>query len=239
MPRDVELTSITIPYIFVIAFIFSLNQNHLARGRRPRNYQRQAEKPRFRINQYIRVPRIRLVGDNLDKVSRVAGREVSSDIYPTQQVRDWAEKLELDLVEISPKADPPVCRIIDYKKFLYQKKKKEKEIKAKAVKTVIKEIRFGPNTDDHDFEFKLRHAKKFLEEGAKVKAYVHFRGRTIVFKERGELLLLRFLKQLEELGSAEALPKMEGRRMTVVIAPLKKASQKQRPKKTSTPDRDK
>ncbi len=210
----------------------------MARGRRPRNFQRQAEKPRFRINQFIRVPRIRLVGDNLDAISRVAGREVTSDIYPTPQAREWAERLELDLVEISPKADPPVCRIIDYKKFLYQKKKKEKEIKAKAVKTVIKEIRFGPNTDDHDFEFKLRHAKKFLEEGAKVKAYVHFRGRTIVFKERGELLLLRFLKHLEELGSAEALPKMEGRRMTVVIAPLKKASQKQKPKKKKSPSED-
>ena len=156
----------------------------------------------------------------------MAGREVTADVYPTPMVREWADKLELDLVEISPKADPPVCRIIDYKKFLYQKKKKEKEIKAKAVKTVIKEIRFGPNTDDHDFEFKLRHAKKFLGEGAKVKAYVHFRGRTIVFKERGELLLLRFLKELEDVGSAEALPKMEGRRMIVVIAPLKTGPKK-------------
>ncbi len=128
----------------------------------------------------------------------------------------------LDLVEISPKADPPVVRIIDYRKFLYERKKKEKELKSKQVKTVIKEIRFGPNTDDHDFEFKLRHAKKFLEEGAKVRAYVFFRGRTIVFKERGELLLLRFLKELEEYGAAEALPKMEGRRMVVIVAPKKK-----------------
>jgi translation initiation factor IF-3 len=133
--------------------------------------------------------------------------------------------MELDLVEISPKAKPPVVRIIDYNKFLYDRKKKEKEIKAKAAKTVIKEIRFGPNTDDHDFEFKLRHAKKFLEEGAKVKAYVHFRGRTIVFKDRGELLLLRFLKELEDFGAAEALPKMEGRRMIVVVSP-KKAKKK-------------
>ncbi|MDF1698131.1 MAG: translation initiation factor IF-3, partial [Saprospiraceae bacterium] len=120
-------------------------------------------------------------------------------------------------------ADPPVCKIIDVKKFIYDRKKKEKELKAKTAKTVIKEIRFGPNTDDHDFEFKLRHAKKFLEEGAKVKSYVHFRGRTIVFKDRGELLLLRFLKELEEYGAAEALPKMEGRRMIVMISPkLKK-----------------
>jgi len=200
----------------------------LARGRKPKNFQRSAPQPRFRINQFIRVPRIRLVGDNLDEVSRVAGREVTAEVYPTQQVRDWADKLELDLVEISPKANPPVCRIIDYKKFLYQKKKKDKEIKAKAVKTVIKEIRFGPNTDDHDFEFKLRHAQKFLKEGSKVKAYVHFRGRTIVFKERGELLLLKFLKELEEVGSAEALPKMEGRRMIVVIAPLKTAQKKKK-----------
>ena len=200
----------------------------MARGRRPKNFQRAAPQPRFRINQFIRVPQIRLVGDNLDKVSEVVGREITADVYPTQQVREWAERMELDLVEISPKADPPVCRIIDYKKFLYQKKKKDKEIKAKAVKTVIKEIRFGPNTDDHDFEFKLRHAYKFLSDGAKVKAYVHFRGRTIVFKERGELLLLKFLKELEDVGAAEALPKMEGRRMIVVIAPHKSASKKKK-----------
>lgn len=165
---------------------------------------------------------MRLVGDNLDDVSEVAGEKVDpGTVFPTDKVKDWAKKMELDLVEISPKAKPPVVKIIDYKKFLYEKKKKEKEIKSKAQKTVIKEIRFGPNTDDHDFNFKLRHAKKFLEEGAKVKAYVHFRGRTIVFKDRGELLLLRFLKELEEYGSAEALPKMEGRRMIVVVAPKK------------------
>ncbi|HQU61051.1 MAG TPA: translation initiation factor IF-3, partial [Saprospiraceae bacterium] len=127
-----------------------------------------------------------------------------------------------DLVEISPNASPPVVKIIDYNKFLYEKKKKEKEIKAKAAKTVIKEIRFGPNTDDHDFEFKVRHARGFLEDGAKVKAYVHFRGRTIVFKDRGELLLLKFLKELEDYGAPEALPKMEGRRMIVMVSPKKK-----------------
>lgn len=175
----------------------------------------------YRINDKIRIPEVRLVGDNLDSVSEVAGKTVESGIYPTRVLMQWADSLELDLVEISPNAKPPVVRIIDYKKFLYDKKKREKEIKAKAVKTVVKEIRFGPNTDDHDFEFKLRHAKKFLEEGSKVKSYVHFRGRTIVFKDRGELLLLRFLKELEEYGAAESLPKMEGRRMIVIVSPKK------------------
>ena len=157
----------------------------------------------------------------MDAISEAAGRKIAPGVYNTRQVLDWARRMELDLVEISPKAAPPVVKIIDYNKFLYEKKKREKEIKAKAVKTVVKEIRFGPNTDEHDFEFKLRHAQRFLEEGAKVKAYVHFRGRTIVFKDRGELLLLRFLKELEEFGSAEALPKMEGRRMTVIVQPKK------------------
>lgn len=182
-----------------------------------------SREPKFslRINNQIRVPRVRLVGDNLDAVSEVAGKEITPDIYYTNKAVQWAEALDLDLVEISPKADPPVCKIIDYKKFLYDKKKKEKELKAKSAKTVIKEIRFGPNTDDHDFDFKLRHAMKFLEEGAKVKAYVQFRGRAIVFKDRGELLLLKFLKELEEYGAAEALPKMEGRRMIVMISPKK------------------
>lgn len=189
------------------------------RGRRVNR--RQEPKYNFRVNEMIRIPEVRLVGDNLDAVSEVAGRKVESDVYNTRQVLNWARDMELDLVEISPKANPPVVRIIDYNKFLYEKKKKEKEIKAKAVKTVVKEIRFGPNTDEHDFEFKVRHAIKFLQEGAKVKAYVHFRGRTIVFKDRGELLLLRFLKELEEYGSAEALPKMEGRRMIVIVQPKK------------------
>ncbi|MEL6358711.1 MAG: translation initiation factor IF-3 [Bacteroidota bacterium] len=192
------------------------------RGGRGRYTRREEPKPQFRINDYIRVPEVRLVGDNLDVISSAVGREITSDVYDTNTVKGWARDAELDLVEISPKASPPVVRIIDYKKFLYEKKKKEKEIKAKAAKTVIKEVRFGPNTDDHDFEFKLRHARGFLEDGAKVKAYVHFRGRTIVFKERGELLLLRLMKELEDLGAAEAMPKMEGRRMTVIISPKKK-----------------
>ena len=180
------------------------------------------KKIQFRTNEHIRVPEVRLVGDNVEGIGKIVGQQLEpGTVYPTRKVKDWARAAELDLVEISPNARPPVVKIIDFNKFLYEKKKKEKEIKAKAAKTVIKEIRFGPNTDDHDFEFKLRHAKGFLEDGAKVKAYVHFRGRTIVFKERGELLLLRFLKELEEYGSAEALPKMEGRRMIVIVSPKK------------------
>ena len=140
----------------------------------------------------------------------------------TQAALELANELELDLVEISPKADPPVCRIIDYKKFLYAQKKKQKEIKAKQSKVVVKEIRFGPNTDDHDFQFKLNHARKFLMDGAKLKAYVFFRGRTIVFKERGEILLLRFATELEDIGVIEQMPKLEGKRMTVMFNPKKK-----------------
>ena len=158
----------------------------------------------------------------MEQISQAAGRAIEPDIYRTREALSWAEEMGLDLVEISPKANPPVCKIIDYQKFLYNRKKKQKELKAKTQKTVIKEIRFGTNTDDHDFEFKLRHAKKFLEEGSKVKAYVQFRGRSIVFKERGELLLLRFIKELEGLGAVENLPKMEGRRMNVMISPVKK-----------------
>ena len=191
------------------------------RGSKNKNQRREDPKEQFRVNDQIRIPEILLVGDNLEEVSEIAGRKVDPGIYNTRQVIDWARRMELDLVEISPNAEPPVVKIIDYNKFLYEKKKREKEIKSKAVKTVVKEIRFGPNTDEHDFEFKLRHAQRFLEEGSKVKAYVHFRGRTIVFKDRGELLLLRFLKELEEHGAAEALPKMEGRRMTVIIQPKK------------------
>jgi translation initiation factor IF-3 len=163
-----------------------------------------------------------LVGDNLDLVSEVANRQIETGIYYTNQVLQWAEELEMDLVEISPNADPPVCKIIDFKKFVYDRKKKEKELKAKTAKTVIKEIRFGPNTDDHDFDFKLKHAIKFLEEGAKIKAYVQFKGRAIVFKDRGELILLKFIKALDEYGAAEELPKLEGRRMIVVISPRRK-----------------
>lgn len=140
-------------------------------------------------------------------------------IYDIEQAIEMAKGQNLDLVEISPKADPPVCKVIDYSKFKYEQKKKQKEIKAKAQKTVMKEIRFGPNTDDHDFKFKLKHAINFLNEGAKVKAYVHFVGRTIVFKERGEILLLKFAQQLEEYGKVEQLPKLEGKRMAIFISP--------------------
>lgn len=133
-----------------------------------------------------------------------------------------ADELELDLVEISPKADPPVCKIIDYSKFLYQQKKKQKEMKAKSVKVVVKEIRFGPQTDEHDFNFKLKHAEKFLKEGAKVKAFVFFKGRSILFKEQGEILLLKLATSLEDIGTVEQLPKLEGKRMIIYISPKKK-----------------
>ena len=133
-----------------------------------------------------------------------------------------ADEQGLDLVEISPKADPPVCRIVDYSKFLYQQKKKAKELKAKAVKVVIKEIRFGPNTDDHDYNFKLKHAENFLKDGDKVKAYVFFRGRQIVFKDQGEILLLRFATDLEELAKVESMPKLDGKKMNMILAPKSK-----------------
>ena len=154
---------------------------------------------------------MRLVGDNVEPA-----------VINIAAALSLANELELDLVEISPKADPPVCRIIDYKKFLYSQKKKQKEIKAKQSKVVVKEIRFGPNTDEHDFQFKLKHGRKFLEEGAKLKAYVFFRGRTIVFKERGEILLLKYATALEDVGTVEQMPKLEGKRMTVMFNPKKK-----------------
>lgn len=140
---------------------------------------------------------------------------------PIEQALKIAQEMELDLVEISPKADPPVCKVIDYKKFLYEHKKKQKEIKSKQSKVSVKEIRFGPNTDEHDQQFKLKHARKFLEEGSKVKAFVFFRGRTIVFKERGEILLLKFAQELEDIGVVEQMPKLEGKRMIMYIAPKK------------------
>lgn len=161
------------------------------------------------------------MGDNLDEISEVAGQTIEPGVFSTSKLQKWAEELGLDLVEISPNADPPVVRIVDYNKFLYQKKKREKELKANAVKVELKEIRFGPETGEHDFDFKVRHAKNFLKEGNKVKAYVQFRGRAIVFKDRGELLLLRFMKELEEFGTAEQLPRMEGKRMNVILTPKK------------------
>lgn len=156
----------------------------------------------------IRVPQVRLVGDN-----------VEVGVYPTQEAMKMAQDQQLDLVEISPQADPPVCKIIDYNKFLYEKKRKEKEMKAKSKSAEVKEIRFTPGTDDHDFDFKSKHAENFLKEGNKVKAYVQFKGRAIMFKERGELLLLKFAERLAEVGQPEALPKMEGKRMLIIFAP--------------------
>lgn len=150
---------------------------------------------------------------------RLVGDNVEMGVYPIQKALQKANELELDLVEISPKANPPVCKIIDYKKFLYEQKKREKALKAKATKVIVKEIRFGPQTDDHDYEFKKRHAEKFLKDGAKLKAYVFFKGRSIVYKDQGEILLLRLAQELEEYGKVEQMPKLEGKRMTMFIAP--------------------
>lgn len=160
------------------------------------------------INEDITADEVRLVGDN-----------VEVGVYTVSKALELAREQELDLVEISPNADPPVCKIIDYKKFLYEQKKREKVMKAKATKVVIKEIRFGPQTDDHDFEFKKRHAEKFLKEGAKLKAFVFFKGRSIVYKDQGEILLLRLAQELEEFGKVEQMPQLEGKRMTIFIAP--------------------
>ncbi len=167
--------------------------------------------PAYRVNNRITAPIVRVVGD-----------DVEPKVVSIKEALDLADEMGLDLVEISPNADPPVCKLVDYQKFLYHQKKKQKEIKAKSTKIVVKEIRFGPNTDDHDYNFKLKHAIKFLEEGAKVKAYVFFKGRSILFSEQGEVLLLRFANDLEEYGKVEQLPKLEGKRMTISIAPKKK-----------------
>lgn len=165
----------------------------------------------YAINERIRAKEVRVVGDN-----------VENGIYPIQQALKMADEMELDLIEISPTAQPPVCKILDYSKFLYQQKKRLKEQKAKATKVVVKEIRFGPQTDDHDYNFKLKHAQSFLQEGSKVKAYVFFKGRSILFKEQGEVLLLRFANDLEELGKVEQMPVLEGKRMIIMISPKKR-----------------
>lgn len=177
-------------------------------GKRPKKKPQKRRQEQFRVNERIRVPKVRVVGENAD-----------ADIYPLEDALRMAEEQGLDLVEISPNADPPVCKIVDYNKFLYEKKKKEKEMKQKTKKTEIKEVRFTPNTDDHDFEFKANHAEKFLKDGAKVKAYVQFKGRGILFKERGELMLLKFAERLKEHATLEQLPKLEGRRMITFLAP--------------------
>jgi translation initiation factor IF-3 len=169
---------------------------------------RKEQQQEHRTNHMIRVAQVRLVGEN-----------VEVGVYSIQDALKMAQEQALDLVEISPNADPPVCKIIDYNKFLYEKKKKEKEMKAKSKASEVKEIRFTPNTDDHDFDFKAKHAEKFLKDGDKVKAYVQFKGRAIQFKERGELLLLKFAERLNEVGVLEGLPKMEGKRMLAIWAP--------------------
>lgn len=177
------------------------------RGPRSRQVNRE---PLHKINGFIKAPTVRVVGENIEP-----------GIYPIREALAMAEAAEADLVEISPNAEPPVCRIIEYSKFLYQLKKKQKEIKAKSVKVVIKEIRFGPQTDDHDFDFKVKHAKGFLADGAKVRAYVYFRGRSILFKDQGADVLSRFIAALDDCGKVEAAPKLEGKKMIVVLAPKK------------------
>lgn len=185
------------------------NQPH--RGTPQRKGMPQKEKDPYAINERIRAREVRLVGDN-----------VEPGIYSIQEALRLAEEEGLDLIEISASANPPVCKILDYQKFLYQQKKRLKEQKAKSTKVVVKEIRFGPQTDDHDYNFKLKHAENFLKEGAKVKAYVFFRGRSIVFKEQGEILLLRFATDLEELAKVEMMPKLDGKKMNMILAPKAK-----------------
>lgn len=182
-------------------------------SRRPEPRQQQKnDEQELRINNRITAPQVRLVGENIPE----------QGIYPIAKALRLADELELDLVEISAKADPPVCKILDYQKYLYQQKKKAKEMKSNSAKIVIKEIRFGPNTDEHDFQFKLKHAQEFLQEGSKVKASIFFRGRSIIFADQGEKQLLRFAVELEEYGRAESMPSLEGKRMTMMIAPVKK-----------------
>ncbi|MBO7466693.1 MAG: translation initiation factor IF-3 [Bacteroidaceae bacterium] len=177
-------------------------------------------KDQYRINEQIRAKEVRIVGDDIE-----------SRVVSLQEALRIAEAKEADLVEISPTAVPPVCRIIDYSKFIYQLKKKQKEQKARQVKIDVKEIRFGPQTDDHDYNFKLKHAQGFLKDGDKVKAYVFFRGRSILYKEQGEVLLLRFANDLEEYGTCTQMPLLEGKRMTIFISPKKGAGQKGKEKK--------
>ncbi len=178
-----------------------------------RNFRRDRRpEPQHKVNERIRAAQVRVVGENVSEPG----------VYSLSEALKIADELDMDLVEISPNADPPVCRVVDYQKFLYQQKKKQKEMKAKTTKIVVKEIRFGPNTDDHDYEFKMKHAQKFLEDGAKVKAFVFFKGRTILFKEKGEILLLRLAQDLEDVAKVEQLPRLEGKRMTMFLTPKAK-----------------
>jgi translation initiation factor IF-3 len=181
-----------------------VGKNNFRRDRKP--------EPQHKVNERIRAATVRVVGENLD----------TPGVYSLSEALKIADELDLDLVEISPNAEPPVCRVVDYQKFLYQQKKKQKEMKAKTTKIIVKEIRFGPNTDDHDYDFKMKHALKFIEEGAKVKAFVFFKGRTILFKEKGEILLLKLAQDLEDVAKVEQLPKLEGKRMTMFLTPKPK-----------------
>jgi translation initiation factor IF-3 len=181
------------------------NNNNSNRGR---GFKPRVKEEPYNVNERIRATTVRVVGEN-----------ITVGVYPIQEAIKIAQSLSLDLVEISPNADPPVCKVVDYSKFKYEQKKKQKEIKSNALKVVVKEIRFGPNTDDHDFEFKLKHAIAFLKEGAKVRAYVQFQGRMIAYKDRGEAMLLRFAEQLSEVGKVDQLPTMEGRKMLLVVSP--------------------
>jgi translation initiation factor IF-3 len=195
-------------------FLYELNLKSInTNSSRPsfnKPFRRGPHKPEepYRVNERITAQRVRVVGEN-----------IKVDVYPIQQAIKLAQDQGLDLVEISPNADPPVCKVVDYSKFKYEQKKKQKEIKQKTVKVVIKEIRFGPNTEEHDFNFKVKHAENFLKEGSKVKATVTFFGRSIVYKERGEILLLKFAQALEEFGKVEAMPRLEGKRMSMLLMP--------------------
>jgi translation initiation factor IF-3 len=181
---------------------------------RPNTYRgRRIVEAEHKINQYITAGEVRLVGEN-----------VEVGVYKLREALAIAEEQSVDLVEISPNADPPVCRVVDYKKFLYEQKKKKKEMKANQVKQEVKEIRFGPNTDEHDFDFKVKHGEKFLQEGHKVRAFVFFKGRAIIYKERGEVLLLQFAQRLQEVGKVEQLPKLEGKKMFLMMAPKGKTT---------------
>lgn len=187
------------------------------------NRRNSRDKEEHRINEAIREREVRLTGDN-----------VPNGVFPIAKALSIAEKEGLDLVEIAPNAKPPVCRVIDYQKFVYEQKKREKEQRAKATKVVIKEVRFGPQTDDHDYNFKLKHARSFIEDGAKVRTYVFFRGRSIVFKDQGEELLLRLATDLKDVAQVESMPSMEGKRMYMILAPLKAGSKKNKSENKQT-----
>ena len=208
---------ITGPFFGVLADRIEIRRavflNYIAiaiRRKRSRGPARVIKEDKHRINNRIRAQEVRLVGEN-----------VEVGVYTLSKALEIAKEQEVDLVEISPNATPPVCKAMDYKKFIYEQKKREKSLKSKATKVIIKEIRFGPNTDDHDYQFKKKHAEKFLNEGAKLKAFVFFKGRSIIYKDKGEILLLRLAQDLEDFGKVEQMPKLEGKRMTMFIAPKK------------------